>query len=105
MPIPAIGLQERQIGSVTISRSRSDRAGIPDQQVELRPQRGWEVYDSQSGFETHWRLIYANPEWRGFSPFAGFNYNYTKYTQTSSGVGNLLRVQLYGPEVGFNWSI
>jgi len=55
--------------------------------------------------ETHWRVIYASPDWRGFSQFAGFNYNYAKYTQTSSGVGNLLRVQLYGPEVGFNWSI
>jgi hypothetical protein len=33
------------------------------------------------------------------------NYYYSKYTQTSSGVGNLLRVQMIGPELGFNWSI
>jgi len=104
LPIPVIGLEERHwLGD--------------DFAVEITAQGYWAnkwnsgrseggtVYDSQSGFETHWRVIYASPHWRGFSPFAGFNYNYTKYTQTSSGVGNLLRVQLFGPEVGFNWSI
>ena len=66
---------------------------------------GGTVYDSQSGFETHWRVVYSNHDWRGFAPFAGVNYYYSKYTQTSSGVGNLLRVQMIGPELGFNWSI
>jgi hypothetical protein len=48
--------------------------------------------------------LYANHQ-RLLSPFAGINYSYTKYTQTSAGVGNLLRTQVFGPEVGFNWSI
>ena len=34
-----------------------------------------------------------------------FIHYYSKYAQTSSGVGNLLRVQMIGPELGFNWSI
>ncbi len=65
---------------------------------------GGTVYDSQSGFESHLRLIYSNSRLRGFSPFLGFNYNYSKYTQTSSGVYNFLRVQMIGPELGFNFS-
>jgi hypothetical protein len=104
LPIPAIGLEERhQLGynfAVEITAQ-----GYWANKWDSGRSEGGTVYDSQSGFETHWRVLYASPNWRGFAPFAGFNYNYTKYTQTSSGVGNLLRVQLFGPEVGFNWSI
>jgi len=66
--------------------------------------QGGTVYDSQSGFEAHLRLIYAISRLRGFSPFLGFNYNYSRYVQTSSGVYNFLRVQMIGPELGFNFS-
>ncbi|MGB0059205.1 hypothetical protein [Candidatus Binatus sp.] len=104
LPIPVIGLEERhQLGynfAVEITGQ-----GYWANKWDSGRSEGGTVYDSQSGFETHWRVLYASPNWRGFAPFAGFNYNYTKYTQTSSGVGNLLRVQLFGPEVGFNWSI
>lgn len=104
LPIPAIGLEERhQLGynfAVEITAQ-----GYWANKWNSGRSEGGTVYDSQSGFETHWRVLYASPNWRGFAPFAGFNYNYTKYTQTSAGVGNLLRVQLFGPEVGFNWSI
>ena len=104
LPIPVIGLEERhQLGynfAVEITAQ-----GYWANKWNSGRSEGGTVYDSQSGFETHWRVLYASPNWRGFAPFAGFNYNYTKYTQTSSGVGNLLRVQLFGPEVGFNWSI
>ncbi len=104
LPIPVIGLEERhQIGYNFAFEVTAQ--GYWANKWNSGRSEGGTVYDSQSGFETHWRFIYANPDWRGFSPFAGFNYNYTKYTQTSSGVGNLLRVQLYGPELGFNWSI
>jgi hypothetical protein len=104
LPIPAVGLEAR-------------RWLAPDFAFEVTAQGYWAnkwdsgrseggtVYDSQSGFETHWRVIYANYDLRGFAPFAGVNYYYSKYTQTSSGVGNLLRVQMIGPELGFTWSI
>jgi hypothetical protein len=106
LPIPVIGLEERHWLGYNFAFEATAQGYWINKWPSGRSEGG-EVYDSQSGFETHWRVIYANPspEWRGFSPFAGFNYNYTKYTQTSSGVGNLLRVQLFGPEVGFNWSI
>jgi hypothetical protein len=104
LPIPVIGLEERHWLGYNFAFEATAQGYWINKWPSGRSEGG-EVYDSQSGFETHWRVIYASPDWRGFSPFAGFNYNYTKYTQTSSGVGNLLRVQLYGPEVGFNWSI
>jgi hypothetical protein len=73
--------------------------------VGLGRSEGGTVYDSQSGFETHWRAIYFNPVLRGVSPFVGIDYNYTKDAQSSSGVSNMLRVQMFGPELGFNWGI
>ena len=104
LPIPVIGLEERRwLGHGFAFEATAQ--GYWTNKWNSGRSEGGTVYDSQSGFETHWRIIYANPEWHGFAPFGGVNYNYTKYTQTSSGVGNLLRVQVIGPEVGFNWSI
>jgi hypothetical protein len=104
LPIPVIGLEERHYLGHSFAFEATAQ-GYWANKWDSGRSEGGTVYDSQSGFETHWRIVYESPEWRGFSPFAGVNYNYTKYTQTSSGVGNLLRMQLLGPEVGFNWSI
>jgi hypothetical protein len=106
LPIPVIGLEERRwLGHGFAFEVTAQ--GYWANKWDSGRSEGGTVYDSQSGFETHWRIIYTNTsrEWRGLAPFAGLNYNYTKYTQTSDGVGNLLRTQLFGPEVGFNWSI
>jgi hypothetical protein len=104
LPIPVIGLEERHWLGYNFAFEVTAQGYWANKWNSGRSEGGT-VYDSQSGFETHWRIIYANPKMRGFAPFAGLNYNYTKYTQTSSGVGNLLRVQVYGPELGFSWSI
>jgi len=104
LPIPVIGIEERHWLGAHFAFEATAQGYWANKWNSGRTENGT-VYDSQSGFETHWRIIYSNPQYRGFSPFAGLNYNYTKYTQTSAGVGNFLRVQLYGPEVGFNWSI
>jgi len=104
LPIPVIGLEERHWLGYGFAFEATAQGYWANKWNSGRSEGGT-VYDSQSGFETHWRVIYSSSDWRGFSPFAGLNYNYTKYTQTSSGVGNLLRVQVFGPEVGFNWSI
>ncbi len=104
LPIPVLGIEERHRLGYNFAVEITAQGYWINKWNSGRTENGT-VYDSQSGFETHWRVIYASPDWRGFAPFAGFNYNYTKYTQTSAGVGNLLRVQLFGPEVGFNWSI
>jgi len=104
LPIPVIGIEERHWLGYNFAFEATAQGYWANKWNSGRSEGGT-VYDSQSGFETHWRIIYSNPQYRGFSPFAGLNYNYTKYTQTSAGVGNFLRVQLFGPEVGFNWSI
>ena len=104
LPIPAIGLEARRWLGANLALEVTAQGYWASKWNSGRSEGGT-VYDSQSGFETHWRIIYSNREWRGFAPFAGLNYYYSKYTQTSAGVGNLLRVQLYGPELGFNWSI
>ncbi len=104
LPIPAAGLEARRWLAPNFAFEATAQGYWANKWNSGRSEGGT-VYDSQSGFETHWRVVYSNHDWRGFAPFAGVNYYYCKYTQTSSGVGNLLRVQMIGPELGFNWSI
>ena len=104
LPIPVIGLEARRWLAPNFAFEVTAQGYWANKWDSGRTEGGT-VYDSQSGFETHWRVVYSNHDWRGFAPFAGVNYYYSKYTQTSSGVGNLLRVQMIGPELGFNWSI
>jgi len=104
LPIPVIGLEERRWLAPNFAFEVTAQ-GYWANKWDSGRSEGGTVYDSQSGFETHWRVVYSNRDWRGFAPFAGVSYYYSKYTQTSSGVGNLLRVQMIGPELGFNWSI
>jgi len=104
LPIPVAGLEARRWLAPNFACEVTAQGYWANKWNSGRSEGGT-VYDSQSGFETHWRVVYSNRDWRGFTPFAGVNYNYSKYTQTSSGVGNLLRVQMIGPELGFNWSI
>ena len=104
LPIPVIGLEARRWLTPNFVFQWIAQGYWANKWNSGRPEGG-AVYDSQSGFETHWRVVYSNRDWRGFAPFAGVNYYYSKYTQTSSGVGNFLRVQMIGPELGFNFSI
>src|ERR1039458_10201873 len=104
LPIPVIGLEARRWLAPNFAFEVTAQGYWANKWDSGRTEGGT-VYDSQSGFETHWRVVYSNRDWRGLAPFAGVNYYYSKYTQTSSGVGNLLRVQMIGPELGFNWSI
>ena len=104
LPIPVIGLEARRWLTPNFAFEVTAQGYWANKWDSGRTEGGT-VYDSQSGFETHWRVVYSNRDWRGFAPFAGVNYYYSKYTQTSAGVGNLLRVQMIGPELGFNWSI
>ena len=103
LPIPVIGLEARRWLMPHLALEATAQGYWANKWNSGRSEGGT-VYDSQSGFESHWRLIYSNPQWHGISPFAGVNYWYSKYTQTSSGVGNFLRVQMVGPEAGFNFS-
>jgi hypothetical protein len=104
LPIPVVGMEARRWLMPNLALEATAQGYWANKWNSGRTEGGT-VYDSQSGFETHWRAIYWNPRWHGVSPFVGISYWYSKYTQTSSGVGNLLRVQMFGPELGFNWSI
>lgn len=103
LPIPVIGMEARRWLTPWLALEATAQGYWTNKWNSGRDEGGT-VYDSQSGFETHWRAIYSSPTLRGFSPFLGMDYNYTKYAQTSDGVGNLLRVQMFGPELGFNFS-
>lgn len=104
LPVPVLGLEARRWLAPNLALEATAQGYWTNKWDSFRSERG-EVYDSQSGFESHWRVIYSNPKWRGFSPFAGASYWYSKDAQTSTGVGNLLRVQMFGPELGFNLSL
>jgi hypothetical protein len=103
LPYPVIGLEARRWLGPHVAIESTAQGYWFNKWPSGRDENGT-VYDSQSGFETHLRLIYWNPRMHGISPFVGVNYNYTKYTQTSTGVWNLQRVQMIGPELGFNFS-
>jgi hypothetical protein len=103
IPYPVIGMEARRWIGPHVAVEATAQGYYFNKWDSGRDERG-EVYDSQSGFETHVRLIYSNPRMRGFSPFVGVNYNYSKYTQTSNGVWNFQRVQMVGPEAGVNFS-
>ncbi len=105
LPIPVIGLEARRWLAPNLALEATMQGYWVNKWISGRSEAGATVYDSQSGFETHMRLVYSNERWRGFSPFAGVNYYYAKYTQTGSTVGNFLRVQMIGSELGFNFSI
>jgi hypothetical protein len=103
IPYPVIGLEARRWLMPHVAMEATAQGYWFNKWNSGREEQGT-VYDSQSGFETHVRLIYSNPRMRGFSPFVGVNYNYSKYTQNGSGVFNFQRVQMVGPEAGFNFS-
>jgi hypothetical protein len=104
LPYPVIGAEARRWLMPHVGIEATAQGYWFNKWNSGRDERGT-VYDSQSGFETHLRLIYSNSRLHGFSPFVGVNYNYSRYSQTSAGVGNFLRVQMIGPELGINFSI
>jgi hypothetical protein len=73
------------------------------QLTPLRNQCGT-VYLSQSSFETHWRFYYLDSRLEGVRPFLGFAYYYYKQSETSGEIGNMARIQSFGPEFGVNFS-
>jgi hypothetical protein len=103
LPVPTIGLEARRelLGGVSLEITA---AGTWINKWNSLRTQGGTVYLSQSEFENHWRLVYSNPMLDGFHPFVGFTYYYYKQAETSGGIGNLVRLQTYGPEVGISYS-
>jgi hypothetical protein len=103
LPVPTVGLEaRREIGS-KLSLEVSAQGTWINKWNSLRSQKGT-VYLSQSEFETHWRLVYGNSALAGLRPFVGFSYYYCRQAETSREIGNLIRLQAYGPEVGISYS-
>jgi hypothetical protein len=105
LPVPVIGMEARKWIAQKVALEVTAQGNWINKVNSGRSENGT-VYDSQSGFETHWRLIYDNPELlHGVNPYGGINYTYYKYDQSGSGVENLIRVQMFGPELGLNYSL
>ena len=104
LPVPTIGIDaRRELQNHFVFEITAQGAWI-NKWNSLRTQGGT-VYLSQSTFETHWRLVYSDPSfmWE-IRPFLGWTYYYYKQAETSGGIGNLIRLQSYGPEFGASYS-
>ena len=104
LPIPTVGLEARKLVTPYLAIEITAQGSWANKWNSGRNERGT-VYLSQSSFETNWRLLYSDPALCGVTPFVGFNYYYFKIAETGSGVGNLLRIQQYGPQLGFMYSL
>lgn len=104
LPVPTIGIEARRQWAGHFDVEITAQGAWINKWNSLRSEGGT-VYLSQSTFETHWRVIYNNPEqlW-GVRPFLGWSYYYYRQAETSAGIGNLIRLQSYGPEVGASYS-
>ncbi|HLI81627.1 MAG TPA: hypothetical protein VKV03_16680 [Candidatus Binataceae bacterium] len=104
LPVPTIGIDARRELQNHFAFEVTAQGAWINKWNSLRSQGGT-VYLSQSTFETHWRLVYSDPAfmWR-IRPFLGWTYYYYKQAETSGGIGNLIRLQSYGPEFGASYS-
>lgn len=103
LPVPTLSIDARRSLTENLIFQMSAQGEWINKWNSFRNQKGT-IYLSQSEFETHWRLIYLNPELRGFQPFGGIAYYYYKQAETSAEIGNLVRLQTFGPEVGVAYS-
>ena len=104
LPVPTLGLDARRELADHFDLEITAQGAWINKWNSLRTQGGT-VYLSQSTFETHWRIIFNDPArcW-GIRPFLGWSYYYYKQAETSGGIGNLIRLQSYGPELGASYS-
>jgi len=103
LPVPTLGIELRR----AVARNWAFEVTAQGTWINKWPSgrsQGGEVYLSQSTFETHLRMVYSNERLWGVRPFLGFSYYYYKQTETSGGIGNLIRLQTYGPEFGISSS-
>ncbi len=104
LPVPTIGIDARRHWAGPLDVEITAQGTWINKWNSLRSQGGT-VYLSQSTFETHWRVVYSDPArlW-GIRPFLGWSYYYYRQAETSGEIGNLARLQSYGPEIGASFS-
>lgn len=103
LPIPTLGVQLRRWVSDNFVLEGILQGNWINKWDSLRNQGGT-VYLSQSSFETRWRLYYMDRRLAGVRPFLGFAYYFYKQSETSGEIGNMARMQSFGPEVGVFYS-
>jgi hypothetical protein len=103
LPIPTIGVEGRRWLRNNLLLEGTLQGNWINKWNSLRNQGGT-VYLSQSSFETHWRLYYVDQHLMGLKPFLGFAYYFYKQAEASREIGNLARMQAFGPEFGVNYS-
>jgi len=103
LPIPTLGVQLRRLVSDNFVLEGILQGNWINKWDSLRNQGGT-VYLSQSSFETHWRVYYIDARLEGLRPFLGFAYYFYKQSETSGEIGNMARMQSFGPEFGVNYS-
>jgi hypothetical protein len=103
LPVPTIGLQLRRRLSEHFALEILAQGNWINKWNSLRNEGGT-VYLSQSSFNTDWRIYYLDSRLSGLKPFLGMGYYYYRQAETSGEIGNLARMQAFGPEVGVDYS-
>ncbi len=102
LPIPTLGVQGRRRFTSHLALEVTAQGNWINKWNSLRNQRGT-VYLSQASFETHWRVFYLDSRLLGLKPYLGIAYYFYKQAETSGEIGNLARLQAFGPEVGVSY--
>lgn len=103
LPVPTIGVQLARRLNEHFAIQISAQGNWINKWNSLRNQGGT-VYLSQSSFETDWRIFYFDRRLSGLIPFLGFGYYFYRQAETSGEIGNLARMQAFGPQVGVDYS-
>jgi len=104
LPIPTLGLEARRVIAGPLKFAVTAQGNWANKWNSFRSDGGT-VDLSQAAFDTHWRIIYDDPELlRGLRPYIGANYSYFKMVANSSVVKDFIRAEMYGPEFGLTVS-
>jgi len=104
LPVPTLGLEAyRQLTENFVFQGSIEGNWI-NRWNSLRNEGGT-VWASESGFEAHGRIYYANPRYLGpLRLMAGIFAYYYRQDESSSEDGNCIRWSSYGPEAGVSVS-
>ena len=104
LPLPTLALEARRNIAGPLQFEMTAQGNWANKWDSFRSEGGT-VYLSQASFETHWRVVYDNPDrfW-GIRPYAGADYLYYKQVADSGLVKDFIRAEMYGPEFGLSIS-
>jgi hypothetical protein len=104
LPLPTLAFEARHHVVGPVEFEMTAQGNWANKWDSFRSEGGT-VYLSQASFETHWRLVYDNPDmFLGIRPYVGADYLYYKQVDDSGLVKDFIRAQMYGPEIGLSVS-